>query len=194
MQKAWLGLLIFVLGCWDQEQGPPGELIGTFEARGLMVEQSCGAAVPAPDPLELTFDLRSEPPGRAYYLRRNGPLFAGVEKDGEYRFQVSQSWTVIEPDRFRGYPGCSVTQRDVFTFEIETVDGGIEGDAGVGDSSAADAGSEPSRMSLSGSQTTDIEPLTGSDCTPAVAAAGGPFLSLPCRVGYVLTGSGVAVE
>jgi hypothetical protein len=159
-----------------------------------MVEQSCGSAVPAPDPLELTFDLRSEPPGRAYYLRRNGPLFAGVEKDGEYQFKVSQSWTVIEPDRFRGYPGCSVTQQDVFSFEVDTVDAGMEGDAGVGDSSDADAGGDPALMTLSGSQTTDIVPLTGSDCTPAVAAAGGPFLALPCRVEYVLTGSGVAVE
>jgi len=47
---------------------------------------------------------------------------------------------------------------------------------------------------MTGSQVTEIVPLTGSDCRPAVAALGGPFLSLPCRVEYVLTGDGLAVE
>jgi hypothetical protein len=174
-----------------------------------MVEQSCGAAVPAPDPLDLDFELRSESNGRAYWRKLGGAMFAGLEKDGEFTFQVSQSWMVLQPDRFRGYVGCSVTQRDVFTFVVETVepsteadggvaDGGVEdggvADGGVDEESGADAGIEPTALTLSGSQTTEIVPLTGSDCTPAVAALGGPFLSLPCRVEYVLSGEGVAIN
>jgi hypothetical protein len=169
-----------------------------------MVEQSCGTAIPAPDPLDLDFELRSEFNGRAYWRRLGGSMFAGVEKDGEYSFQVSQSWMVVQPDRFRGYVGCSVTQRDVFTFVVETVelgaeaDGGVEDggvdDAGTDEESEADAGPEPTLLTLTGSQTTEIVPLTGSDCTPAVAALGGPFLSLPCRVEYVLSGEGVAID
>jgi len=198
MRWTLLALLVLGFGCWGQEEDPPGEPVGTFEAVGLMVEQSCGAAIPAPDPLELMFDLRSESNGRAYWRQWGGSLFAGVEKDGEYTFQVSQSWMVVEPDRFRGYVGCSVTQRDVFTFlvdvpEIDPEDemgaqDGLDMDAGV------DEGVDPVLITLTGSQTTEIEPLTGSDCTPAVAALGGPFLALPCRVEYVLTGTGVAIE
>jgi hypothetical protein len=180
-----------------------------FNAVGFMVEQSCGAAIPAPDPLDLDFELRSEFNGRAYWRRLGGSMFAGVEKDGEYVFQVSQSWMVVQPDRFRGYVGCSVTQRDVFTFAIETVDLGIETDGGVPDGGTedggvedagidaepeVDAGPEPTLLTLTGAQTTEITPLAGSDCTPAVAALGGPFLSLPCRVEYVLSGEGVAVD
>ncbi len=121
---------------------------------------------------------------------------------------------VIEPDRFRGYVGCSVTQRDVFTFEvdvpeIETAvdagvgdDGGVADDAGVeadggvdaGVDGGVDAGIDPTLTLLSGTQSTEIIPLAGSDCTPAVAAVGGPFLSLPCRVEYVLTGNGIVSE
>jgi hypothetical protein len=116
---------------------------------------------------------------------------------------------VVEPDRFRGYVGCSVTQRDIFTFVVETVDLGTGADAGVEDGdgedagvadastdeeSEADAGPEPTLLTLTGSQTTEIVPLAGSDCTPAVAALGGPFLSLPCRVEYVLSGEGVAID
>ena len=163
-----------------------------------MVEQSCGSAIPAPDPIELTFDLRAEAGGRAYWRRHGGEMFAGIHSGDQYTFQVGQSWMVIEPDRFRGYVGCSVTQRDVFTFLVEAVEtdgggdesteGAMEPDAGV------DAGVEPTLLTLSGSQTTEIVPLAGADCTPAVVAAGGPFLSLPCRVEYVLTGTGIAVE
>ena len=204
MRWTLIGLPLLVLGCWGQGEEPPGQPIGTFNAVGFMVEQSCGAAIPAPDPLDLEFELRSEFNGRAYWRRLGGSMFAGVEKDGEYRFQVSQSWMVIEPDRFRGFVGCSVTQRDIFTFLVETVevdietdggvaDGGVE-DGGVADGGVEDAGPAPILLTLTGSQTTEITPLTGSDCTPAVAALGGPFLSLPCRVEYVLSGEGIGVE
>ena len=192
-------LPLLVLGCWGQTEEPPGEPIGTFTAVGFMVEQSCGAAVPAPDPLALDFELRSESNGRAYWRRLGGAMFAGIEKDGEFTFQVSQSWMVVEPDRFRGFVGCSVTQRDIFTFVVETlgvetdIDAGVA-DGGVDEESEADAGVEPVLLTLSGSQITEIVPLTGSDCTPAVAALGGPFLALPCRVEYVLSGEGIAIN
>jgi hypothetical protein len=221
MRWMLFGLPVLVLGCWGQGEEPPGQAIGMFSAVGFMVEQSCGAAIPAPDPLDLDFELRSEFNGRAYWRRLGGSMFAGVEKEGEYVFQVSQSYIVVEPDRFRGYVGCSVTQRDVFKFVVEELelgteadggaedggveDGGVEDagtedagveDAGVEDAGTdeeADAGIEPTLFTLTGSQTTEIEPLAGSDCTPAVAALGGPFLSLPCRVEYVLTGEGVSI-
>lgn len=207
-----VALLSFAGACWGQGEEPPGEPVGVFEASGLMVEQSCGAAIPAPDPIDLNFQLRSEPGGRAYWQRPGGPLYAGVEKDGRYTFTVSQSWTVIQPDRFRGYVGCSVTQRDIFTFVVEDVEdvddeddedgeGGQGGEGGGGgqggeadEESGADAGVEPTLLTMSGSQATEIEPLAGADCTPAVASVGGPFLSLPCRVAYVLTGTGIGVE
>jgi hypothetical protein len=204
MRWTLIGLPLLVLGCWGQGEEPPGQPIGTFNAVGFMVEQSCGAAIPAPDPLDLDFELRSEFNGRAYWRRLGGSMFAGVERDGEYTFQVSQSWMVIEPDRFRGFVGCSVTQRDIFTFLVETVEVDIETDGGVADGGAEDAGTDeasepdagpaPILLTLTGSQTTEITPLIGSDCTPAVAALGGPFLSLPCRVEYVLTGEGIGVE
>ena len=200
MRWILLSLMALSCACWGEDEEPPGELIGSFQALGLMVEQSCGAAVPAPDPLDLKFDLRSESNGRAYWRLWGGPMFAGIEKDDTYTFQTSQSWMVIEPDRFRGYVGCSVTQRDVFTFEVEApeieagLDGGVEEDAGVDGDAGVDVAIDPALVLLTGSQTTEIVPLSGADCTPAVAALGGPFLSLPCRVEYVLNGSGIAPE
>ena len=111
MRRTLLSMLVLAAACWDQGQEPPGDPVGSFEARGLMVEQSCGSAIPAPDPIELTFDLRAEAGGRAYWRRHGGEMFAGIHSGDQYTFQVGQSWMVIEPDRFRGYVGCSVTQR-----------------------------------------------------------------------------------
>jgi hypothetical protein len=194
MRWMLLGPLSLVAGClFGQGQEQAGEPVGTFKAEGVMVVQSCGGAIPAPDPLDLDFELRSESNGRAYWQQPDGPMFAGIEKDGTYTFQVSQSWTVIEPDRPSGYVGCAVTQSDVFTFELETAEVETEGDAGV-DQAPSDAGVEPIALTLSGSQTTEIDPVIGSDCTPAVAGQGGPFLSIPCRIEYLLTGTGIGAE
>ena len=194
MRWMLLALLLLSFGCWPQgDDELPGEVVGQFEAVGLMVEQSCGAAIPAPDPLELSFELRLEENGRAFWRQPGGAAFAGTGSNGEYTFQVSRSWMVIEPDQFRGYVGCSVTQRDVFTFVIEEPEVDPASDAGV-DEEEVDGGEtviDPTLVKLTGSQSTDITPLTGSDCRPAVAALGGPFLALPCRIEYVLTGNGI---
>ncbi len=194
MRWTFLSLALLGLGCWPQgDDELPGEVIGEFQAVGLMVEQSCGAAIPARDPLDLSFELRLEENGRAYYRLPTGQAFAGTGSNGEYAFQVSQSWMVVEPDQFRGYVGCSVTQRDIFTFILEEPVVDSAADAGV-DAEQADGGAtaiDPTLVKLTGSQSTDITPLAGSDCSPAVAALGGPFLALPCRVEYVLTGNGI---
>ena len=201
MRWMLLAPLLLLLGCFPPGNDElPGELIGQFEVVGLMVEQSCGAAIPAPDPLDLAFELRVEENGRAFYRQLNGATLAGTASNGEYTFNVSQSWMVVEPDEFRGFAGCSVTQRDIFTFTIEEPEVDPETDAGVGETDAGadeeevDGGEtavDPTLVKLTGSQSTDIIPLTGSDCRPAVAALGGPFLALPCRVEYVLTGNGI---
>lgn len=194
MRWLLLASISLALGCWPQgDDELPGEVIGQFEAVGLMVEQSCGAGVPAQDPLELSFELRLEENGRAYYRLPTGTAFAGTGSNGEYTFQVSQSWMVIEPDQFRGFAGCSVTQRDIFTFIIDEpeVDPGVDAGVPAEDADGEPAMIDPTLVKLTGSQSTDVTPLTGSDCRPAVAAVGGPFLALPCRVEYVLTGNGL---
>ena len=185
MRVPWLVALVLLGACWGEDDESPGEPLGVFEASGLMVEQSCGAAIPAPDPLDLDFELSTEEGGRAFWQSPGGPVFAGVRSGDEYTFTVSQSWTVIEPDRFRNYVGCSVTQRDTFFVVVEPVEPDGDEDEGA-------EGSDPASFEVSGSQTTEITPISGADCSPAVVAFGGPFLSLPCRVEYVLTGTGVS--
>lgn len=178
-------LLMLAAGCLPGgDEDLPGEVIGEFEVQGLMVLQSCGAAVPAPDPLDLEFELRLEDNTRAFYRLSGGNTFAGTVSEDEYTFQASQTFTVIEPDARIGYAGCTVTQRDTFTFLLET---STEEDSSV-DKQGEDTDLDTRLMTLVGTQATDIEPLQGSDCRPAVTAFGGNFQSLPCRIEYALTG------
>ncbi len=190
MRWILLSLMALTCACWGEDEEPPGELVGSFQALGLMVEQSCGSAVPAPDPLDLKFDLRSESNGRAYWRLWGGALFAGIENGDTYTFQTSRSWMVIEPDRFRG---VSVPEIEA-GLDAGVEDAGVDGDADTEADAGAGVEVDPTLVLITGSQTTEIFPLSGADCTPAVAALGGPFLSLPCRVEYVLNGSGIAPE
>lgn len=183
-----LGLVSLLgLGCLQPAGADlPGEIVGEFDVQGLMVIQSCGTAVDAPDPVDLEFELRLEENTRAFYRSTAGETFAGTVSNDEYAFEATQTWTAVEPDPRIGYAGCTVTQRDTFVFTLDEPD---DADADADTEKQDDADLEAQLMTLAGTQATDIEPLDGSDCRPAVAAFGGAFLALPCRVEYALSGT-----
>ena len=161
-------MILVVGGCWDKGEAETGELVGEFEVGGALVEQSCGDAMDASDRIEIDFALSvdEDATGRAY-MDASGSAFVGTVDDDEYEFQVSESWTVIQSST--GYEGCYVTQHDVFYVLVETPD-------------------DATARTISGYQMTEIEPIAGSDCSPALSVSGGAFLALPCRVEYVLSG------
>lgn len=173
MGRTGLVVLLVAGGCWlSGDDSVEGEWVGDFEAEGLLLEDSCGDAIDAPDPLEIEFTLSidDETEGRAYLDLSGAGDFTGIVDQEEYTFQITQSWTVFEPIPSVGYDGCYVTQRDVLTVLLDE---------------------ETSAATLTGTQTTEIDPIEGSDCSPAIVAAGGTFLTLPCRVDYVLTGNAI---
>jgi len=64
---------------------------------------------------------------------------------------------VVEPDRFRGFVGCSVTQRDIFTFVVETLDVETDSDAGIVDGGVEDAGVEDAGVEDAGVEDAGVE-------------------------------------
>lgn len=164
----------------------PGESRGTFAVEGTLEENGCGAeAVPARDPLRFPVELR-EDDGRALWRRAQQPLVEGtIEDDGSYRFEARVRLDVLEADPAQGQAACVLVQQEVLTARV--IGGGVSGDAGAGgDASAVQDGGE---ARLEGTQVIDMKPAAGSDCSPVLAASGGPFLELPCTLAYTLDGT-----
>ena len=188
--------VVLCAGCLPDEDNKPGNSLGMFEAVGANITHSCGTnAVPDETPLVLSFELRTEDNGLAYWQGDNTPLIAGTAIDNTFFFQSSQTAILIEPNQFQGYPGCAVTRRDVLEFDFETEE---LGDGGVEDENAAliakedetdvDGGTTPALTSFTGINRVEISPISGTDCSPVLIAGGGAFAALPCTVEYTLTG------
>lgn len=158
---------------------PPGELVGRYRIDGTVRADSCGPGLGARRTIAFTVEVR-EDDGTGYWLFGDRePRPGRLDDDGNFSFEQRGGWTLVEPRPDVGYGGCRVAQ-------LETIDGRL-GRLGAG----ADAGDD---SALSGTNTIDVVPLQGDDCSPALGAQGGPFLALPCRVQYELSGTRVRVE
>lgn len=169
-QYAFFTMILAAGGGWGsgETEIETGELVGEFEARGALVDQTCGDAMDAPGRIEIDFALSVDAlaTDRAY-MDAYGTVFAGTVDYDEYEFEVSESWTVIQPSP--SDEGCYVTQHDVFYILVDAQDDATD-------------------RTISGYLVTEIEPTAGSDCSPALHESGGTFRELPCRVEYVLSG------
>jgi len=173
----------------------PGEPVGSFDVTGRLEVNECGgSAVPARDPLSFAVELRERGP-EAFWRRAGFPVVSGTARDdGSYRFRTVALIAVLaaDPDPDFGHAGCNLVQTEVVDVVLEGVPtdagAGAEPDAGPG-KDAPDAGAQEQDMQLAGTSTIDLAPEPGSDCTPLMAVAGGPFLALPCGIDYTLEGA-----
>lgn len=163
----------------------PGDPVGTFDVTGHLEENSCGElAVPAIDPLRFAVEIR-ERSGEAFWRRPERGVVSGTARgDGSFRFRTETLVPLIapDPDPDFGHAGCALRQTEVVDV---TVAAAGRADGGVPDAGESAAGNA---SVLTGANVIDLVPEPGSDCTPALVVAGGPFLALPCRVGYSFEG------
>lgn len=169
---------LFVVGCLAacETPPPPGELVGRYSVTGTVESDSCGPGLGANRAVAFTAELRDDS-GTGYWIFADlRPTPGSLDEDGSFFFQQQAAWTLVSPRPGSSYTGCRVTQ-------VETIDGKIardDSDAGV-DNTAAGIG-------LTASNTIDLVPLAGDDCSPGLATQGGPLMALPCRVEYQLVG------
>ncbi len=198
-----LGLLGFAAlgGC---PANPDGEVVGTYNVSGSLLENSCGStAFAAVDPLSFVVELRADPTGPAFWRRPNAPIVNGSHTGDDYRFRTEVPVTLYGPDETTGAPGCVLAQVETIEFNaLATVaDAGV-GDAGLADAEitdaeiadagtqgASDGGVVSPSDSFRGTSVIELTPVAGADCARAHSINGGPFLALPCRVRYDLSGA-----
>ncbi len=159
---------LLCLACLPED--PPGESLGSYQWTGDLMENSCGfEAFTAIDPFVFRSELREEG-DRVFWRQTTGQTIEGVAEEGGYAFQYQSQ--VLLYDAIEGERGaCAVTQ-----IERINVEPTQETDEGT-----------PVHDALGTSEVV-LSPIPGSDCSLALLTFGGPFLELPCRVEYELTG------
>lgn len=163
---------------------PTGEVVGTYEVTGSLVENSCGStAFNAVDPLSFVVELRSEDHGPAVWRRPSAAIVNGSHTGDDYRFRTEVQVQLYGPDEVNQTAGCVLAQ--VETIRVTAKSSVSDGDLGT---STGDAG-VAANSAFRGTSVIELSPTAGSNCLRAVAISGGPFLALPCRVEYDLSGT-----
>lgn len=174
----------------------PGTPVGNFAITGTLQDNACGDGFQPELSIVFNAELRRAD-SVAYWKMGDRPATSGtIDANGNFRFR-SQSLIEYWPaDPANGIVGCRLLQTetisgrvnalgasDVDASDASRADAGVaQGDAGRGDAGRAES------MELSAINTIDIAASPGSDCSPALAVAGGPFTTLPCRASFSLDG------
>ena len=163
---------------------PPGEYYGTYEITGVLLENQCGAGVPALNPFSFKVELRTDG-SAALWRRPQAPLTYGIVRDGVWEIDTSATLPVYEADPIAGTPGCALTQTESIVLEELEMDlDTAMPDGAMPDAAMPDAGAH---NAMSGTTTITYTPTPGSDCSPSLVTFGGPFDSLPCALRYELS-------
>ena len=196
---ALLWLAVSVLACLAEpsdDTDPLGDPYGTYAIGGHLLENQCGEGVPALDPISFDVDLGRL--GETSVWRQDGaPLAYGtVSSDGTWEVRQTVVQNVFDADPLTGAAACALTQTEVLRLKGPPLPPPGSGpmDAAAGDSSPLDGGvpgagnvAAAGAETMEGSLEITFVPTAGSDCTPSLAAYGGPFAALPCSVRYELT-------
>ena len=207
MRSCWLIPIAGLAACAVPE--PRGELVGDYAIAGELTDNSCGSeALPARSPLKFNVQLRIDK-GEGLWIRDMPPPQSGrLDDDGAFSFRTQSIYDVpaagkgmlessiktdpaaaADPTAYDNFdlktpPPCRLTITETIGGKL-TRDQRAQADAGAGDTSSA---SDKGEADLTADNKIEISAAAGSNCGRVMAAAGGPFLALPCSAQYQLRG------
>jgi hypothetical protein len=193
-------LALFAAGCVPAKPDAAGDMVGVYAINGTLVQNTCGQALPAVDPLKFEVEIRqSDRVG--YWQSEKQPQRSGeLEEDGSFLFTGEQTSLVssMRTPRNDLEPGDFVSLTPDFDLKTtncamrvkETIEGTLARRV------VLDEGGEPqiddanpgAKHDLIGDNTIEVSATPESDCSASLAAYGGPFSNLPCMAHYVLSG------
>ena len=187
---------VALLGMACKPAAQPGTHVGTFAISGTLQDNACGDGFQPDLTIAFNAELRRTD-SVAYWKMGDRPATSGtIDANGNFRFRSQSLIEAWPADAANGIVGCRLLQTETISGRVNAlsesnVDASDSGraDAGAsqGDAGRRDAG-RGETMELTATNTIDIAASPGSDCSPALAFAGGPFTSLPCRASFVLDG------
>jgi hypothetical protein len=198
---------------------PPGDLIGAYHVDGALTENTCGTdALPAADTLNFDVEIRKDDQGRGLWLLETPPAHTGaLHDDGSFQFALESSYDVpttttsatdamferdpdpeqladpeaIDRAEMQAAQSCRLLIDESISgtmLRVSDEDGAEKSSAKAGER-GGDSGADDPGSDLIGENEISIRVGAGSGCNRVLSAQGGPFLALPCRAHYDLTGT-----
>ena len=187
---------VFALSTACRPAAQPGTPVGTFAITGTLQDNACGDGFQPELTIAFSAELRRTD-SVAYWKMGDRPATSGtIDANGNFRFRSQSLIEAWPADPANGIVGCRLLQTETISGRVNALS---ESDVDASDSGRADAGATQGdagrrdagrgeTMELTATNTIDIAASPGSDCSPAVVFAGGPFTSLPCRASFSLDG------
>ncbi len=181
-----LATVPFVLACRPSTTHSSGDSLGTYAVQGTLVENGCGLALEAPSTVEFRVELSRNGTSLTWRMPGAPPVPGSLTAEGVLQLRTSTPVELWPADPENGIVGCTVSR-------IETIDGtmslsGAPRDAAAQDDAGASMGDAGVRSvaSFEATSRTEIVPVVGTVCSPALLVNGGNFPTLPCTVRYEL--------
>ena len=187
---------VCVLSAACRPAAQPGTPVGTFAITGTLQDNACGDGFQPQLTIAFNAELRRTE-SVAYWKMGDRPATSGtIDANGNFRFRSQSLIDAWPADAANGIVGCRLLQTETISGRVSALS---ESNVDASDSGRADAGTAQrdagrrdagpaGTMELTATNTIDIAASPGSDCSPAVVFAGGPFTSLPCRASFSLDG------
>jgi hypothetical protein len=190
MRWGIVSALVVLAGC---DLGNPGDLVGEMTVTASLRENNCGTAVGTVPTTADTHVKLYERAGVLTWMGSLGTFVAEIDEEGNFVFRSSGS-QVLRAEQPDGYGGvlaaCTVNAAEEIRGKLVrrvTTDA----DAADGTAEPADGGeTEPAPpASVTATDTLQVAPTSGSNCSDFVGVSSGLFQALPCRVILDLSGS-----
>lgn len=176
----------------------PGELVGSYDITGQLVENSCGTgAFPAKNPLEFRVQVRREGDELAQWILDEPPgSYGSLDETGGFLFERQTRYSAIpahevhastyEPSDF--WSGTAALPPEAHVGCVLLITERVQGNLTYMTTNAVSDSGVPEPTSLAGLNTIELTPAAGSDCRATLIENGGPFPAFPCHVQYDLEG------
>jgi hypothetical protein len=201
-----------ICGCQRRGQPIVGDLVGVYAIDGVLIENTCGtAALQTIDPLRFEVAVRQSGPVGFWEIEKRPAQAGSLDEQGEFLFRVEQTSLVgqqttarndLEPGDFASLaPDFDLQTKKCLMTMRETIEGkltrsllGNPFDAGADIDAGDTESTDKSKYDLVGENSIEVSATPDSDCSPSLAALGGPFRALPCGARYSLQGKLQALQ
>lgn len=161
-------LMATAVACLGKDPYNPGTSLGSFHVDGKLQANACGGSVGAPADWQFDVKLATDP-HVLYWVQGGLPVQGTLDAKSHARLESTSSQVVHDADSGARY--CAIVRKDTIDITLS-----------------------PDETQFTATLVYEFRAADGSACDDQMSASGGPYATLPCTVGYALTGTKAAAH